>query len=136
MAPKKSSKKNYFGKRSGTPESEEDYEGPLNLLTAKKPFKNPKYKTVKKNKNLKQILTLERDRQLALDIPTYENIECPPSILPQKKYCDITGLEAKYTDPKTGLRYHSAEIYQFIRTLGVPNVQAYLASRNAAVVLK
>lgn len=91
---------------------------------------------MKKNKNLKQILTLERDRQLALDIPTYENIECPPSILPQKKYCDITGLEAKYTDPKTGLRYHSAEIYQFIRTLGVPNVQAYLASRNAAVVLK
>lgn len=103
---------------------------------------------------------MERDQQLALDIPTCksclsvnkavqsyilihiyltkldENIECPPSILPQKKYCDITGLDAKYTDPKTGLRYHSAEIYQFIRTLGVPNVQAYLASRNAAVVLK
>lgn len=56
--------------------------------------------------------------------------------MPQKKYCDITGLDAKYTDPKTGLRYHNAEIYQFISTLGVPNVQAYLASRNAAVVLK
>ena len=57
-------------------------------------------------------------------------------MLPQKKYCDITGLTSKYTDPKTGLRYHNAEIYQFIRTLSVPNVQAYLASRNAAVVLK
>jgi INO80 complex subunit C len=56
--------------------------------------------------------------------------------LPQKKYCDITGLDASYTDPKTSLRYHNVEIYQFIRTLGVPNVQAYLASRNAAVVLK
>lgn len=65
-----------------------------------------------------------------------QNIECPPSILPQKKYCDVTGLEAKYTDPKTGLRYHNAEIYQFIRTLSVPSVQAYLGSRNAAVVLK
>lgn len=67
---------------------------------------------------------------------TDQNIECPPSILPQKKYCDVTGLEAKYTDPKTGLRYHNAEIYQFIRTLNVPSVQAYLGSRNAAVVLK
>ncbi|KAI8064772.1 YL1 nuclear protein C-terminal domain-containing protein, partial [Gongronella butleri] len=51
-------------------------------------------------------------------------------------YCDITGLAAKYTDPKTTLRYHNTEIYQFIRTLGVPGVQAYLASRNANVILK
>ncbi|GAA5815296.1 hypothetical protein MFLAVUS_008802 [Mucor flavus] len=115
---------------------DDDYEGPLNLLTSKRPFKNPRYKSAKKNKNLKQILTMERDRVFALDIPTYENIECAPSVLPQKKYCDITGLDAKYTDPKTSLRYHNAEIYQFISTLGVPNVQAYLASRNAAVVLK
>lgn len=98
---------------------------------------------------------MERDQVFALDIPTCkkkrifllflactkiyiidENIECAPSVLPQKKYCDITGLDAKYTDPKTSLRYHNAEIYQFISTLGVPNVQAYLASRNAAVVLK
>ncbi|KAK4516300.1 uncharacterized protein ATC70_011270 [Mucor velutinosus] len=136
MAPKKSTKKSHFGKKSNLSESEEEYEGPLNLLLAKKPFKNPNYKTVKKNKNLKQILTMERDKVYALDVPTYENIECAPSVLPQKKYCDITGLNAKYTDPKTGLRYHNAEIYQFIRTLGVPNVQAYLASRNAAVVLK
>ncbi|OAD67183.1 hypothetical protein PHYBLDRAFT_128309, partial [Phycomyces blakesleeanus NRRL 1555(-)] len=100
------------------------------------PFKNPKYSSPKKSKNLKQVLALEKAQELALDIPTYQNIECPPSVLPQKKYCDITGLDAKYTDPKTSLRYHNAEIYQFIRTLGVPNVQTYLASRNAAVVLK
>ncbi|CAO0795719.1 unnamed protein product [Mucor circinelloides] len=136
MAPKKSTKKSQFGKKPNLSDSEEEYEGPLNLLLTKKPFKNPHYKTVKKNKNLKQILTMERDKVYALDVPTYENIECAPSVLPQKKYCDITGLNAKYTDPKTGLRYHNAEIYQFIRTLGVPNVQAYLGSRNAAVVLK
>ncbi|KAI9281536.1 YL1 nuclear protein C-terminal domain-containing protein [Sporodiniella umbellata] len=132
---KKAGAKRAFGRR-GTSDSEEEYIGPLNLLVEKKPFKKANYKTVKKNKNLKQILTIERERQLTLDIPTYENIECPPSVLPQKKYCDITGLDAKYTDPKTALRYHNAEIYQFIRTLGVPNVQAYLSSRNAAVVLK
>lgn len=41
----------------------------------------------------------------------------PPSLLPPKKYCDITGLEAPYTDPKTTLRYHSKEIYGIINTL-------------------
>ncbi|KAI8388483.1 ino eighty subunit 6 [Radiomyces spectabilis] len=115
---------------------EENTSGPLNLLVARRSFKNSNYVGPKKSKNLKQILALEKTMDLAIDIPTYQNIECPPSILPQKKYCDITGLDARYTDPKTGLRYHNAEIYQFIRSLGVPNVQAYLASRNAAVVLK
>ncbi|KAI8329322.1 YL1 nuclear protein C-terminal domain-containing protein [Chlamydoabsidia padenii] len=108
----------------------------LNLNLEKKPFKNTKYATQKKSKNLKQILALEKAQELSLDIPTYSNIECPPSIRPQKKYCDITGLSANYTDPKSGLRYHNTEIYQFIRTLGVPSIQAYLGSRNAAVVLK
>ncbi|PHZ12115.1 uncharacterized protein RHIMIDRAFT_140363 [Rhizopus microsporus ATCC 52813] len=133
MALKKNNLKKAFGKKADV---NEDNLGPFNLLIEKKPFKNNAYKSAKKSKNLKQILAMERERQLALDIPTYENIECPPSVLPQRKYCDITGLDAKYTDPKTGLRYHNAEIYQFIRTLGVPNVQAYLSSRNAAVVLK
>ncbi|KAI8879494.1 hypothetical protein K501DRAFT_287349 [Backusella circina FSU 941] len=136
MAPKKpGTKKPAFGRKS-SPVSDDEYIGPLNILASKRSFKNPNYKTVKKNKNLKQILTIEKDQDFSLDTPTYQNIECAPSVLPQKKYCDITGLEATYTDPKTGLRYHNVEIYQFIRTLGVPNVQAYLASRNAAVVLK
>lgn len=87
-APKKSNKRSYFGKKvrlilswelkttinhneqANVSESEDDYEGPLNLLTARKTFKSKSYKTVKKNKNLKQILTMERDQQLALDIPT------------------------------------------------------------------
>lgn len=51
-------------------DSDEEYQGPLNLLVEKRSFKSSTYKTVKKNKNLKQILTMERDRQLALDIPT------------------------------------------------------------------
>ncbi|SAM07257.1 hypothetical protein [Absidia glauca] len=110
--------------------------GVLNLTLEKKPFKNTKYTTPKKTKNLKQILTLEKAQEFDLHVPTYQNIECPPSIRPQKKYCDITGLSASYTDPKSGLRYHNSEIYQFVRTLGVPSIQAYLSSRNAAVVLK
>lgn len=41
----------------------------------------------------------------------------PPSLLPPKKYCDITGLEAPYRDPNTGLQYHSREVYEVIKTL-------------------
>lgn len=67
---------------------------------------------------------------------TYSNIEAPPSLLPIKKYCDVTGLPAKYRDPKTGLRYYNKEIFQMIRKMppGVP--EQYLAARNAHTILK
>src|SRR5579862_1033219 len=47
----------------------------------------------------------------------WSDIDAPPSLLPQKKYCDITGLEGKYTDPKTKLRFHNTEVYAVIQTL-------------------
>lgn len=67
---------------------------------------------------------------------TYMGIEAPPSLMPKKKYCDITGLPANYTDPKTGLRYHDKEVFQVVRSLaqGVP--EQYLEARNANTVLK
>ncbi|KAJ3088213.1 chromatin-remodeling complex subunit ies6 [Quaeritorhiza haematococci] len=115
---------------------------PLNMATVHKPFKNPHYKTPKKFKNLKQIIVAEKNGQVAgvpepsLDQPTYWNIEVPPSILPAKKYCDITGLEAPYTDPQSGLRYHNMEVFQYIRTLPQHQIQEYLKLRNAAIRLK
>ncbi|KAJ2957417.1 hypothetical protein NQZ79_g6867 [Umbelopsis isabellina] len=123
--------------RSATPQSV-DSTGTslLNLLQQPRPFKNKKYAAPKKARSLKQLLTQEKQPDFNVDFPTYQNIESPPSVRPLKKYCDITGLEARYTDPKTGLRYHNAEIFQFIKGLGVSSVQAYLGSRNAAVVLK
>ncbi|KAL1954514.1 hypothetical protein VTO42DRAFT_1074 [Malbranchea cinnamomea] len=67
---------------------------------------------------------------------SYTSIEAPPSVKPKKKYCDITGLPAPYTDPKTGLRYHDKEIFQVVRSLpqGVP--EQYLEARGANTVLK
>jgi INO80 complex subunit C len=87
-------------------------------------------------------LVLEKNLQRALaphgPAVTYTNIESAPSLHPahQKHYCDITGLPSKYTDPKTGLRYHDKEIFAVVRTLpqGVP--YNYLAARGAHVVLK
>lgn len=56
-------------------------------------------------------------------------------MLPQRRYCDITGLEvretsesqfivsimefvqAPYTDPITGLRFHDKSIYEIVKSL-------------------
>ncbi|KAI9788009.1 MAG: hypothetical protein M1816_007313 [Peltula sp. TS41687] len=69
---------------------------------------------------------------------TYTNIESAPSLLPshQKHYCDITGLPAPYTDPKTRLRYHNKEVFGVIRTLGRGVPEKYLEARGAQVILK
>jgi len=41
----------------------------------------------------------------------------PPSLLPNKKYCDITGLHASYTDPRTKLRYKGLDVWHVVRGL-------------------
>lgn len=69
---------------------------------------------------------------------TYTNIESAPSLHPsqQAHYCDLTGLPAPYTDPKTRLRYHDREVFGVIRTLGQGVPESYLELRAAHVVLK
>ncbi|WVN88317.1 uncharacterized protein L203_103522 [Cryptococcus depauperatus CBS 7841] len=70
------------------------------------------------------------------EIITYMTPAAPPSLLPAKKYCDITGLYAKYTDPKTKLRYKGLEVWHVVRSLGPGADQSYLALRNAQTSLK
>ncbi|EGP89759.1 uncharacterized protein MYCGRDRAFT_37176 [Zymoseptoria tritici IPO323] len=67
---------------------------------------------------------------------TYTSIAAAPSLKPKKKYCDITGLPAKYKDPKSGLYYYNAEIYAVVNGLSTTQVQEYLAARGANTVLK
>jgi INO80 complex subunit C len=95
-------------------------------------------------------LVLERNLQASLaangtpaggdtgPVATYTNIEAAPSLNPaqQKHYCDITGLPAPYTDPKTRLRYHDKEVFNVIRTLPPGVAEQYLAARGANVILK
>jgi INO80 complex subunit C len=114
-----------------------------------------KARNPRRNKNLKQILQDEQKALAAAaaaeaaDTPNASNgtkasvrgrsgktfraeglqwsdIDAPPSLLPQKKYCDITGLEGKYTDPKSKLRYHNAEVYAVIQTLPASTDQQVL----------
>lgn len=67
---------------------------------------------------------------------TYYSIEAPPSIKPIKKYCDVTGLIAPYTDPRSHLRYHNPEIYALIKQFGPSTEQGYLSIRGSGAVLR
>lgn len=66
----------------------------------------------------------------------YTSIDAPPSIKPVKKYCDITGLKAKYRSPSNGLRYYNGEVYTVVKHMSSGVDQQYLELRNANVVLK
>ena len=85
-------------------------------------------------KNAKQV----NGGSLGATVPsvTYTSIAAAPSLKPKKKYCDITGLPAKYKDPKTGLFYYNAEVYAVVKGLTTGQVQEYLAARGANTVLK
>lgn len=85
---------------------------------------------------LRQLLQSEGYDELPASAPTYVNMEAPPSTYPPKRYCDLTGLEAPYIDPKTGLRYANAQLFGYLRALPADAVQARLALRRAEVVLK
>ncbi|KAG2143343.1 hypothetical protein BD769DRAFT_1422752, partial [Suillus cothurnatus] len=93
----------------------------LSYLHGPRPFKNPNYtkNANRRTKNLKIRERVERERrrqerdsqvmdiyevkkelvEVDQEISTYLSIEAPPSVLPQRHYCDITGLEAPCTDP-------------------------------------
>ncbi|XP_068616464.1 INO80 complex subunit C [Brachionichthys hirsutus] len=114
--------------------------------TAKPPFKDPAFThsgiggaaAGKKNrtwKNLKQILALERTLPWKISDPTYFNIDAPPSLKPSKKYSDISGLPANYTDPQTKLRFTSSEEFSYIRLLPTDVVTGYLALRKATCIV-
>ncbi|PQE22874.1 putative IES6 INO80 chromatin remodeling complex subunit 6 protein [Rutstroemia sp. NJR-2017a BBW] len=91
------------------------------------------------SKNLSK-LVLERNMRTnglsTAPSATYTNIESAPSLAHAKHYCDITGLPAPYTDPKTRLRYHNKEVFGVVRSLGQGVAEQYLEVRGAHTVLK
>lgn len=73
-----------------------------------------------------------------IPIISFTNIESGPSLHPsgRRRYCDITGLHAPYTDPKSRIRYHNGEVFALVRTLVQTQTESYLAARGAHTVLK
>lgn len=86
-------------------------------------------------KNLKQIVTAEKMLPWKPDDVTYGSIDAPPSFKPAKKYSDISGLLAYYTDPETKLRYATGEEFSRIRMMTSDVVSGCLALRRATTVV-
>ncbi|XP_036275781.1 INO80 complex subunit C isoform X4 [Pipistrellus kuhlii] len=86
-------------------------------------------------KNLKQILASERALPWQLNDPNYFSIDAPPSFKPAKKYSDVSGLLANYTDPQSKLRFSSIEEFSYIRRLPSDVVTGYLALRKATSIV-
>jgi len=128
-------------KRKRRKETDEpDLETPKYFPFKKKNWKNPNVQQRGNHRTwpqLKQILQMENYSKYPVEFPTYVNIEASESVFPTKKYCDITGFVSPYMDPKTKLRFASAEVYQFIhKYLSSDDIEKYLTLRNAQVVLK
>jgi len=106
-------------------------------------FKNPNFKHanvigLKKKpwRTLKQILAAEAALDWPEDAITYSSLDAPPSFLPAKKYSDLSGFPAKYTDPQTRLNFATPEEFQEIRKLPSDIVQGYLVQRKATTQLQ
>ncbi|XP_002737636.1 INO80 complex subunit C-like [Saccoglossus kowalevskii] len=82
-------------------------------------------------RNAKQIISAERSLPWHPNDPTYSSIDAPPSFKPAKKYSDLSGLAARYTDPHTKIRYANTDEFSRIRMLPMDIVSGYLALRKA-----
>lgn len=120
-------------------------------------FKNPNFKKTyphsiiisgKKRqwKALKQIITQELTETSSTETSStetssvkglnYGSIDAPPSFKPAKKYSDISGLEANYTDPQTKLNYSNAIEFKVIKKLPSDLIAGYLTLRRANIQLQ
>lgn len=130
---------------SQTPEKQQAYLQALSDVALKPhSFKQNPNRVVplRRYKPTRQVIGDEQKYVLAkenvkFDTPTYASITSPPSLKPQKHYCDITGLEGRYKNPANSLRFHNVEIYQeIIKNMPAGVDQDYLELRGANVILK
>ncbi|XP_068233138.1 INO80 complex subunit C-like [Palaemon carinicauda] len=105
-------------------------------------FKNPEFQhsaflSSKKRgwRNLKQIISLERGYTWPQDAVYYSSIDAPPAFTPGKKYSDVSGLPANYTDPLTKLRFADSAEFDRVRDLPMDIVNGLLELRKASSIV-
>ncbi|XP_070511786.1 INO80 complex subunit C isoform X1 [Cardiocondyla obscurior] len=88
-------------------------------------------------RSLKQVLAQERSLPWPATVKhcMYSSINAPPSFKPAKKYSDISGLPARYTDPQTKLYYATTEEFATVRSLPMDITAGYLALRGASSIV-
>lgn len=79
---------------------------------------------------------IEKEKVKDPKAPTWSNIEAGPSVIPPKKYCDLTSFQSNYQDPRTRIRYAKAEQHQFIKSMDLNTIDKILSIRNASMRLK
>jgi INO80 complex subunit C len=62
--------------------------------------------------------------------PLDVKLEAPKSTKCKRKYCDITGFEAPYVDPKTHLRFYNFKIFYKVKACTDAKVHEYIITRN------
>lgn len=87
-------------------------------------------------KSSRSLITNEHYDMLPASVPTYVNIDAGPSMMPTKKYCDFTGLPAKYTDPVTKLRFVGTKAFRKARNMQEHKVEEFLSLRKAQIRIK
>jgi INO80 complex subunit C len=121
----------------GTSKRKEASQKPKHAVARNNPFKNKHFTSrIKHLKSFKQIIQHEGYDRYSTSVATYQSIEAGPSTKPARKYCDLTGHLARYTDPKTGLRYCLAEQFALLKMLSVEHIDSFLSLRKAQAVLK
>ncbi|EMG47028.1 IES6 Chromatin-remodeling complex subunit IES6 [Candida maltosa Xu316] len=130
---------------TNTPQSSADLHTLSEITTKPHSFKqNPNRKQTpnRRYKPSRQLISdeikyLSSKPNLKYDTPTYNSVTAPPSLIPRKNYCDITGLPSNYKCPSNQLRFYNGEIYQeVIKNMPAGVDQEYLELRGANVVLK
>lgn len=85
-------------------------------------------------RSAKNIINFENYHKYPPGQSNYQSIRSEPSMYPSPKYCDITHLIARYTDPVTRLHYHDAAAYEVIRSLSREEIKARLEARNETLM--
>ncbi|VDN10323.1 unnamed protein product [Dibothriocephalus latus] len=104
-------------------------------MEASHPFKRIAEKPVGKKppaRSYRQLVNSDYQYQWPEGTVLYQQLEAPPSLRPQLKVSDLTGIPTSLKDPRTTLRYVSVEEYRRIKDLPQDIVKGYLYIRNAA----
>lgn len=94
----------------------------------KLPFKKNKNSYIirdNKTKGVKFILKKLKDKE-----PEFFSIINRVSMKPKIKLCDVTGLPAHYTCPKTKLNYFDEDVYYYIQDMNADTHKSILAIKN------
>ncbi|KCZ76757.1 hypothetical protein H311_02238, partial [Anncaliia algerae PRA109] len=82
-----------------------------------------KFKNLKKSNINQKFKTLKQlQKTFETEEVKYMALFTNRSLRPAKKLCDITGLPAKYTCPRTGLFYYDTACYNLICESKIDNI--------------